>query len=157
MNKFDLAPLSAALSAQQTHNDLLKVNTETEVYGLTLNEQQIAALMQTHTEVLQKTGRIEFGGGVTAQLIRRFCSSPYLSQQNYEEALHELIALFYEAKNATLDTVSDHQLIGFLRNAFDGVCRGSLELLSEWALPALARHIRSGQKFSSCRLEEEML
>lgn len=82
-----------------------------------------------HEQVLNKTSRIELGNGVTGKLIDAFCSSPYISQQNYEETLHELRALFYEYKNETLEGVSDDELIDYMQYTFNGECSGSLELL----------------------------
>lgn len=90
---------------------------------------------------LRKTGRIELGDGVAPKLAAAFCDSPYVTKENYEETLHELIELFYGFKNETYDVVGDDALIGYMKRAFDGECRGSLELLSGSVLPALARKL----------------
>ena len=90
---------------------------------------------------LRKTGRIELGDGVAPKLAAAFCDSPYVTKENYEETLHELIELFYGFKNETYDVVGDDALIGYMKRAFDGECHGSLELLSGSVLPALARKL----------------
>lgn len=42
-----------------------------------------------------------------------FCNSPYISNENYEDTLHELIGMFYDFKNDTWDAVTDDELIMF--------------------------------------------
>ena len=74
--------------------------------------------------------------------------------QIYEVTLHELTALFYEAKSETLDAVSDKELIYFMKKAFDGICAGSTELLSGVALEKLARHIRAGGTYANFDTED---
>jgi hypothetical protein len=63
---------------------------------------------------------------------------------NYAETIRELTEIFYSYKNETLDMISDNELIKFMRNSFDGVCQGSLELLSERELARMARNLRYG-------------
>lgn len=52
-------------------------------------------------------------------------------------------------KMETMDIVSDDELIDFMKEAFDGFCKGSLELLAGRALPMLAEHVRSGEPLES--------
>ncbi|MGN0660946.1 MAG: DUF6323 family protein, partial [Oscillospiraceae bacterium] len=52
------------------------------------------------------------------------------------------------------DAVTDNELIGFMKDAFNGNCKGSLELLSELALSQLSRHIHCGRSFESFVMEE---
>ena len=72
-----------------------------------------------------------------------------LLQEDYEQTLHEVTGLFYEFKNETMDIVSDDELIDFMKEAFNGFCKGSLELLAGRALPMLAEHVRSGEPLES--------
>lgn len=122
----------------------MKCNDLTVKFGLVLTEAQALALVETRSFVLKKNGRIEFGGGVIDEIINEFCDSPYLSMHNYEETLHELLETFYYYKNETLDLMSDDDLIKYMKNAFDGICQGSLELLSGLELYKLARNLRYG-------------
>lgn len=113
---FDMIPFladSAGLMQEKQADALLERNGETAAHGLRL----------------------------TPQLAAAFCDSPYVTKENYEETLHELIELFYGFKNETYDVVGDDALIGYMKRAFDGECRGSLELLSGSVLPALARKL----------------
>ena len=41
------------------------------------------------------------------------------------------------------------ELIDFMKEAFNGFCKGSLELLAGRALPMLAEHVRSGEPLES--------
>ena len=84
---------------------------------------------------------MELGGGAARAIISAFCDSPYITQEDYAETLQGLIELFYDFKNDTYDRVSDEALIRCMKHAFDGECRGSLELLADEALPELARRL----------------
>ena len=141
---FEMMPFladSAGLLQKRQADALLECNAETSAHGLRLTPQQALALARTQAETLRKTGRIELGDGIAPKLAAAFCDSPYVTKENYEETLHELIELFYDFKNETYDVVGDDALIGYMKRAFDGACRGSLELLSGSALPALARKL----------------
>lgn len=131
---------SASTERKQT-DTILACNEKTAAYGLILTEKQAAALTAIRADTLKKTGRIEFGNGVMDKLILAFCDSPYISKETYEDTLHELIDLFYSFKNETADRVSDDTLIETMKQAFNGDCCGSLELLSGTALPAFVREL----------------
>ncbi|WMJ84862.1 DUF6323 family protein [Oscillospiraceae bacterium LTW-04] len=111
-------------------------------YGLSLSETQITNLVAQRFEVLQSTGRIEFGVGVLSKLVEAFCDSVYITQENYEESIATLQELFYFYKNESLDTFSDDELIEFMRSNFDGPCQGSLDYLGDTSLEALCRNAR---------------
>lgn len=144
-----------ALLERQAAQTLLALNDETAAHGLRLTEDQALSLVETRAESLKKTGRVEFGGGVIERLIRAFCDSPYLCQDSYAQTLQALIDLFYEFKNETLDLLSDAELVAFMKQAFDGPCAGSIDLLAWQALPALAQHLHEGRSFKSFRLDTE--
>lgn len=150
-----LFDINVMLPSKPIEDKILACNSTTEAYGLTLTQKQALNLVKTRTEALKKTSRIEFGTGIIDKLILAFCDSPYIEQQNYEDTLHELISLFYSAKNETWDTIPDDTLIKFMKDAFNGYCRGSLELLSEDALVPLARHIHSGYSFETFTYNSE--
>lgn len=133
-----------ALIQKQAVGEVMKYNDLTVRYGLVLTEQQAVALVETRSLALKETGRIEFGGGIIDKIIYEFCDSPYLGMYNYEEVLHELIETFYYYKNETLDLMSDDELIQYMKKSFDGICQGSLDLLSGRELDRLARDLRCG-------------
>jgi len=58
--------------------------------------------------------------------------------------LNELIEIFYYFKNETLDQISDDELISLMKKYFDQSCQGSVELLQNRELVALAHNIRYG-------------
>lgn len=141
---FELSLFGGALVEKQAVNEVMKCNDLTVKFGLVLTEAQALALVETRSFALKENGRIEFGGGVIDKIINKFCDSPYLTTHNYEETLHELLETFYYYKNETLDLMSDDDLIQYMKNAFDGVCQGSLELLAGRELYKLARNLRYG-------------
>lgn len=141
---FELAVFHTALVTKQSVNEVMKCNEVTVNFGLVLTEKQAIALVKTRLFSLKENGRIEFSGGVIDKIIYEFCDSPYISMHNYEETLHELLRIFYYFKNETADLISDDELIKKMKSEFDGVCQGSLELLSGRELDKLARHLRYG-------------
>lgn len=141
---FELSLFSGALIEKQALNEVLKCNDLTVQFGLVLTETQALELVETRSFALKANGRIEFGGGVIDKIISEFCDSPYLYRENYEEVLHQLLEIFYYYKNETLDLLSDEDLVKYMKNAFDGICQGSLELLSGRELYKLARNLRYG-------------
>lgn len=142
---FALSFWNPSLLQKQAVNEIVKCNDFSAQFGLRLTEQQAAELTQTRAFALQKNGRIELGGGIIEKMIRAFCDSPYLMQNNYEAVLHELIELFYAYKNETLDRLSDDELIEFMEKAYNGPCGGSLELLAGRELYRLAENMRWGR------------
>lgn len=136
--------LSSVLIQKQAVMDIEKCNDFTAQFGLTLSHFQAIELVETRTHALQSNGRIEFGGGVIQKIIREFCHSPYIYSYNYAETLHELVEIFYYYKNETLDLLSDDELIHFMSSRFNGICQGSLELLSGRELNNMASNLRFG-------------
>lgn len=141
---FELISFTSDLIQKQAVNEIIKCNDYTEQFGLVLTQAQAVELVETRSLSLRNNGRIEFGGGVIDKIIREFCSSPYISMQNYEQTLHELIEIFYYYKNETMDLITDDDLIKFMKSSFDGVCQGSLDLLSGRELYRLAKNLRYG-------------
>jgi len=141
---FSLVAMSSSLMERQTIDKILACNKEIEKYGLVLTEQQALALTKTRTNALKENKRIELNGGIVDKLILAFCDSPYIGKDIYEDILHELIHLFYDLKNNTWDTISDDDVIEFMKNAFNNRCHGSLELLAGEAL-RLSEHIHCGK------------
>lgn len=110
--------------------NIKKCNEYTSQYGLALSDNQISNLLERRKETLKEAGRIEFREGIIDKLIKEFCDSPYINQENYATTLYELVEIFYEYKNETMDLISDDELIGFMKKSFDGICQGDLEYLS---------------------------
>lgn len=141
---FALALLGGAMDTERQAAALMRCNETAGSGGLTLTRQQALALAETRRQALEKTGRIELGGGIQPLLVEAFRDSPYLTKDSFAPALHELTELFYACKNETGDRVSDRALIAWMRQAFNGACRGSTELLGSRAMDELARRVRAG-------------
>ena len=131
---------------KQIFSEIISCNTVTKEYGLILRDEDVKELLQTRTETLNKNGRIEFNGGIINKIILSFCDSPYISQYNYTSTINELVEIFYNYKNETLDSISDDELIEIMKNFFDNYCQGSLELLEGKVLYKIADNIRNGIK-----------
>lgn len=110
--------------------------------GLKLTEAQALELAQTHRQALAQAGRVALGPGAVEKLLEVFGDSPYLEEENCLYILEELTTLFCRYKSDTWDQLSDEMLLACMKTAFDGYCRGSLELLESRALPRLARQVR---------------
>lgn len=148
---------SNALVQQYAVNSILSCNEVTCQYGLTLTAEQAQALVLSRNQSVKASGRIELGGGVIEKLIHSFAGSPYINTENYEETLHHLIDIFYSFKSDTWEAVSDDRLIQFMKDAFDGSCKGSLELLEAREMAQLSSHIHSGRSFESFSIHKENL
>ena len=144
---FELIFLASGFVRKQAVGEVIKCNDFTASYGLLLTPAQALELVETRSAALIDNGRIEFGGGVIDKIIKEFCDSPFISMHNYTQTIHELIEIFYYYKNETLDSVSDDDLIKYMKTSFDGICQGSLDLLSGRELDRLARNLRSGRRF----------
>ena len=139
-------------------NEILKIkecNKLTNKYGLMLNEKQIYNLLDNKGDVLKSTGRIEFRNGVVEKIIKEFCDSPYINQDDYERILNELIEVFYEYKNQTLDMVTDDDLIKFMRRAFDGICKGDIEYLSGTIMYKMKNEILKGKRINEIKVGDD--
>ena len=125
--------------------NIKKCNEYTSKYGLVLSDNQISNLLERRKETLKETGRIEFREGIIDKLIKEFCDSPYINQENYAEILYELIEMFYEYKNETMDLITDDELIEFMKKSFDGICQGDLEYLSGTVMYRMRENLLSGK------------
>lgn len=141
---FNLIVISNSLLDKQAVDEIIKCNDVTACYGLKLSKEQALELVNTRTDALKCNGRIEFGGGIIDKLIIEFCNSPFISQDNYEAVIHDLIDIFYYFKNESEDEISDDELISLMKKYFDENCKGCIELLENRELEILAHNIRYG-------------
>ena len=137
MDEIYLIPMQQQMLAAQ--QELRDCNAYSVRFGLTLRENDIAELVASRAEALRAAGRIEFGGGILPKLIRAFCDSPFIMQEDYAAMLAELQEAFYRFKNEATDRLTDDELIGLMVNAFNGRAQGSAEYLAEISLEALLR------------------
>lgn len=135
-----------ALREQESVSALLDLNRFTAPYGLALTEGQAIALSQNREAALQRTARLEFGGGILPKLILAFRESPNFPGGDPVATISELTDIFYEYKNETMDALTDDGLLSAMLTAFDGPCCGSTELLASRDLAEIARLIRGGAR-----------
>jgi len=135
-------------------DEIMKVNEKAEAFGLMLTRDEIKNIIVSRNQVLQSYGRVELSVEVIKELAEVFCASPYLDDKNYVSTLYELQEIFYYLKNETEDKVGDSLLIGMMKDFFDGVCNGSLELLKS-KLDEFAAQFRSDSSFRNAFLERE--
>ena len=109
---------------------LLAVSRKAEG-GLPLTEAQARAVAQAHSEALRRTGRIEFGKSAAEKLVEIFAGSPWLTREEQGQQLAELAALFYDCRAELPDSLPDGWLLEQMRRAFDGPCRGCMELMND--------------------------
>ncbi len=124
---------------------LVETNEFTGRYGLTLSEQDAKLLLKGRQESLKAQRRVEFGEGILPKLIFCFCDSPYISQEDYAETIRRLQEIFYFYKNESLDMLTDEELLGCMREKFDGECHGELDYLEDTILDELGRDVRGGR------------
>ncbi len=134
------------LLGKQVFNDIIQCNELTSEYGLKLLEEDVKEIINTRNVALEKSGRVEFNGQIISKIIIAFCDSPYISQYNYGDTINELVEIFYNYKNETLDYINDDELIEIMEEKFDNYCQGSLELLEGTVLYKIADNIRNGIK-----------
>ena len=120
-------------------------NEYTSKYGLVLSDNQISNILERRKEVLKETGRVELREGIIDKLIKEFCDSPYINQENYAETLYELIEIFYEYKNETMDLITDDELISFMKKSFDGIVQGDLDYLSGTVMYKMRENLIKGK------------
>ena len=125
--------------------NIKKCNEYTSKYGLILSDGQISNLLERKKEALRETGRIELREGIIERLIREFCDSSYMNQENFAQTLYELIEIFYEYKNETIEIIADDELIEFMKKSFDGICQGDLEYLSGTVMYRMRENLLSGK------------
>lgn len=129
---------------KQIFEEIIKTNEFSKEYYLKLDEKDVKEIINTRNTALKTSGRIEFNGQIITKIIEKFCDSPYISQYNYSDTINELVEIFYNYKNETMDLIGDDELIEIMKKYFDGYCQGSLELLEGRVLYRIADNIRDG-------------
>lgn len=143
MNENEMLEL---LSDKYQLQKVMDTNLKTKKYGLVLTAEDAKILVERRKEDLKEQQRIEFGEGILPKLIFTFCDSPYIYQDNYVDTIIRLQEIFYSYKNEVMNELTDDELLDFMKNAFDGECKGSLEYLEETALEQYARNVRKEGK-----------
>lgn len=127
-------------------SDICKVNDYIKEYGLVITKEDAKELACVRNKSLMKNGRVEFKGIIINDIIKKFAPSPYITKSNCADIFCELIEIFYEYKNETLDLLGDEELIEAMVDYFNNYCQGSIELLEGKALYRVAENVRMGLK-----------
>lgn len=135
--------------------NIKKCNEYMSKYGLVLSDNQISNILERRKEVLKDTGRVELREGIIDEIIKEFCDSPYLNQENFASILYELIEIFYEYKNETMDLITDDKLIKFMKKSFDGVCQGDLDYFSGTIMYKMKENLLRGKPIDCIEEEDE--
>lgn len=135
--------------------NIKKCNEYTSQYGLILSENQIFNLLERRKDTLKQTGRIELREGIIDKLIKEFCDSPYINQENYAQTLYDLIDIFYEYKNETMDLLTDDELINFMKKSFNGIAQGDVEYLSGTIMYQMRENLLKGKSLDYSETEGE--
>jgi len=136
-------------------SNIKKCNEYTSKYGLTLSDNQINNIIEKRKDSLKETGRVEFREGIIDKLIKEFCDSPYITQENYAQTIYELIDIFYEYKNETMDLITDDEMIKFMKQSFDGICQGDLDYLSGTVMYKMRENLLNGKSIDYLEESED--
>lgn len=134
-----LSDMLSAFLAIPSSDAPARVLSAAQANGLPLTSAQARALCQSQSESLERTGRVDLGGGILPALIEHFADSPHIQRDAWTQTLRELTELFYAFKNTTRDTLSDGELLLAMSRLFDGPAQGSLLALAD-ASPNALRH-----------------
>ena len=135
------------IALQPVSREILDLNAVSQNYGLVLNEEEARELSDTRNTALTENERIETGVGAVAKIVRRFCTSHYVTQENYPHILNEVTALFYYIKTDTADKISDDELIDELFRRFELRCNGSIDTLVSVEGERIIRMVNSGDHY----------
>lgn len=132
----------------------LACNDKTYRYQLTLTSGDVRELLASRREKLRELELVELKEGILPRLVEVFADSPYLFQDSYVNDLDSLQYLFYRFKNGR----TDEEMLELLRNAYDNVCQGSMNLLVQYLEGLEQEAQRSGKKvFSYLEVQEDFV
>lgn len=103
----------------------LACNDKTSRYQLHLTSGDVQELIVSRREKLRELELVELKEGILPQLVESFADSPYLFQDSYVNDLDSLQYLFYRFKGDR----TDEEMLELMRNAYDNICQGSMNLL----------------------------
>ena len=125
-------------------NNLRELNALTARFGLSLSDDDIRSLVLEQKDAVSACGRFEFENVILNKLASAFCDSPFIINETWAATLSELIDCFYYYKTESEDTISDDELIEYMRLVFDEPAQGSLDYMASVNLDELCRKARNG-------------
>ena len=100
-------------------NDILKINDQSSVYGLTLTHDDVEEVIKSRGYSLKTYGRIDLNMDATKKIINKIYTSQYTDKDDYVEVINELQDVFYYLKNETLDKISDDEIIDLIGEFYE--------------------------------------
>lgn len=124
-----LKSLNSNLQITQ-ENEILDLNEKSQVYGLTLNKEDVKEIINSRDNTLKSYGRIELDIGITKMIIENLYKSQYTDKDDYVYAINDLHEVFYYLKNETLDQISDIEIIEIIDEVYNN-CSGRIDIVQE--------------------------
>lgn len=115
--------------SQKEISKIIECNEFLEKYGLKITPEDVKVIIEKRNEALKKSGRIETSNEIVSRLIKEFCDSSYISNENFLETINELIEAFYYYKTETKNKISDEELIKFMREHYEKTVNGDISYL----------------------------
>ena len=83
------------ISMRPVSEEILALNAVSKKYGLILSEEDAKDLSDTRNRARSENDRLEIGAGSVTEIVKRFCTSRYLNNEDYAYVLNEVTYLFY--------------------------------------------------------------
>lgn len=146
---FDLAQImpSTTLLTRQLVEDILSINETIGQYALSLSEADAKMLAAVDRDSIKENDRIQFGKSAVLKIIEKFSQSSYINQSDFAVMIAGLTEIFYEAKEESLDSLTDDEVIDIMFDFFENKSGGDLELLGGRDMESLIRCLRNGEPY----------
>lgn len=115
---------------------IFKKNELLELKEIKLTEKQKLELIENKNQNLKNLGRVEFGESTLKKIINKFIDSPYIDEDDIVFELSELTNIFYLYRSE-INNLSDDEIIEYMKESFNEIYNGSLELLETLGLERL--------------------
>ena len=145
------------ISIRPIETELLELNSISNEYGLVLSEDDAHSLSVMRNRSVKENDRVEIGGGAVPEIVKKFCTSRFVTQDDYAYILEEVTYLFYYIKTETDDRIGDAELIDELFNRFELECRGSIDTLEQREAERIIRKVNSGENYTKWFKERDEL
>lgn len=133
---------SPETQTKRLESQILALRDRAISYGLVISQKDASAIAAVGVEQLHEQERVEFAQSAVVKIISKFMESGYISQQDFVETISELIGIFYEVKEESLDVLTDDEVISAMFDCFENVSNGDVELLRTSDLENLIRRVR---------------
>lgn len=145
------------ISLRPIEQQLVELNEYSSAYGLTLSEEDTHSLAVQRNRAVRENDRVEIGSGAVPEIVKKFCTSRFVTQENYAYVLEEVTYLFYYIKTETDDGIGDADLIDELFSRFELECRGSVDTLETRECERIIRKVNSGENYRKWYAERDEL